>query len=192
MIASKKQKLSRLSLAEKNSDKFAWFKRKADELKGKAFTSTVANGTVSEYKRKRVNYDLFNGIIDAKDFEHVCKPFGAKTGELPASFTNKDIVSGKIKTLLGMEMKRPFSWKVIAVNEEATTRKEEEQFGRLREYVAGEVLAPIKAQIEQQYQEKLKGEGLSQQEKQKIQQQIAQELEAKTPDQVKKYMERDY
>jgi hypothetical protein len=185
-------KYTRLSLEEKNADNFAWFKRKADELKGKAFTSSTFNGEVSEYKRKKVNYDLFNGIIDVRDFSDVCKPFGAKQGDLPASFTNKDITSRRIKRLLGMEMKRPFSWRSIAINEEATTRKEEEEFGRIREFVISQTMSPIREQIEQKYQAETKGRELSQQEKKQISEQIAQELQAQTPDQVRKYMQREH
>ena len=78
----------------------------------------------------KINYDLFNNKLNLKDFESVCYPMGKEVGKLPVDLTNKDIVSGKIKALLGMEMRRPFSWTILAVNEEATTRKEEEEFGR--------------------------------------------------------------
>ena len=185
-------KTARLSFAEKKKDNNAWFKRRADELKGMAFTSTTAGGQVSEYKRKKVNYDLFNGIIDVRDFEYVCKPFGAEAGELPASFSNKDIVSSRVKALLGMEAKRPFPWRVVAVNEEATTRREQEKFGRVRDYVVGQVMTPIRQQIELKYQQELKGRELSKDEQRQIQEQIAQELEAQTPDEVQRYMERKH
>jgi len=185
-------KKARLTMAQKNANGKAWYKYKADELKGMAFTSTVSNGEVSEYVRKRVNYDLFNGILDVRDFEYVCKPFGAETGELPASFSNKDIVSARIKTLLGMEIKRPFSWMVYALNEEATTRKEEEQFGRIREYVVNTIMAPIKQEMEMKMMQESQGQELSESQKAELQQRLAQELEAMTPDRVKKYMEREH
>lgn len=187
-----KIKITRLSLTEKNANNKAWFKKRADELKGMAFTSTATVNEISEWKRKKVNYDLYNGIINLRDFEYVCKPFGAEMGELPASFTNKDIVSARIKTLLGMESKRPFPWGVAAVNEEATTRKEEETFGRVRDYVVQQTLAPIKQQIEIKYQQELQGKELNKDEQAKIQKQIADELEAQTPEETKKYMERKH
>ena len=186
------QSSPRLTLAQKNKDKKQYFRNKADTLSGLAFTSSIFNGQVSEYKRKKVNYDLHNGIIDARDFEYVCKPFGVEAGELPASFTNKDIVSGRIKTLIGMEMKRPFGYKVAATNEEATTRKEEEEFSRIRDYVIQQTLAPVREEIELKYQQQIQGKQLTPQEAQQIQQQIAQELDAQTPDQVRKYMKRQH
>lgn len=182
----------RLSLAEKNANNKQWFKNQADNLKGMAFTSSIFNGEVSEYKRKKVNYDLHNGIIDVRDFEYVCKPFGAEAGELPASFTNKDIVSSRIKALEGMEMKRPFSWKITATNEEATTRKEQEEFSLIKDYVVQQTLAPIRQQIELKYQEQVQGKQLTPEEQKQIQQQIAQELEAQTPEEVRKYMQRKH
>src|SRR5690606_20853180 len=100
--------------------------------------------TLSEYRRMRINYDLFNNKINQADFEHVCAPFGKEVGKLPADFTNKDILSGKVKALLGMEMKRPFSWKVVATNEEATTRREQEESKRLREFVTNTIMQPIR------------------------------------------------
>ena len=51
---------------------------------------------------------------------------------------------------------------------------------------------PIKVELEKQYQQQNQGKELSQEEQQKIQQQIAQELKTKTPEEVKKYMEREH
>ena len=114
----------------------------------------------------QVNYNLFNNILDLKDFEYVCKPFGAESGELPASMVNRDISSTKLKALFGMEMKRPFSWKTIAVNPEATTRKEQAHFGKIKEFVIAEMLGPIKQKIEAQVAEENKGAELTDDEKQ--------------------------
>lgn len=183
----------RVSQALKDKNGKQWYKDQANLLDHKSFSSNTSGfGGVTEYKRKKVNYDLFNNIINLSDFEYVCKPFGSEAGDLPANFTNRDIISGKIKVLLGMEMKMPFSWKVLAVNEEATTRKEEEEFSKLREYVVNQVLAPIKKNIALQHEQESKGRDLSPQEQQQLQAQIEEELKAKTPDEVRKYMLREH
>lgn len=182
----------RLTLSQKNANNKAWFKRQIKNLRAGSFQSMQFNGQVSEYRRKKINYDLVNGIIDARDFEYVCKPFGSEAGELPASFTNKDIISSRYKTIVGMEMARPFGFKVVAVNEEATTRKEQEEFGRIRDFVRQSVIAPIKAKIEQKYQAQLQNRELSPDEQKQIQQKIQEELQAETPDEVRKYMERKH
>jgi len=138
----------------------------------------------------KINYDLFNNIINRSDFENVLYPFGKELGELPTDFTNKDILSSKIKALLGMEMRRPFSWKVLAVNPEATTRKEQQQTSMLKEFVVNSIILPIKTQLEQKYKSQEKE--LTKEEQEQIAQQIEQELQTLTPPEVKKYMLRDH
>lgn len=186
------KKNERLSTKQKNANKKQWYKDKANKLDVEHNGLTTSYGGISDYKRMKVNYNLFNNILDLKDFEYVCKPFGAESGELPATMVNRDISSPKIKALLGMEMKRPFSWKVIATNPEATTRKEQEQFGRIRDFVVAEMLGPIRKEVEMEMAQKTKGKQLSDQEAQELQGKIDEELNARTPAETKKYMEREH
>lgn len=188
---TKLKSTQRLSTAEKNADKKQWYKDQANLLDNEHENLTYGFGEVSEYKRMKVNYDLFNNILDLSDFEYVCKPFGAEAGELPAKMVNRDIVSGKIKAMLGMEMKRPFSWKVIATNPEATTRREQEEFKRIQDFVVNQVMQPIRAEIEAKYQQE-QGQELTEQQLQEIQERIAQETQTQTPEEVKKYMQREH
>ena len=188
---------NRLTRKQRDSNDKQWYKDYLDHLDSISFASNnmfgvTQNMGVSEIKRMKVNYDLFNNVVNKTDFEHVCSPFGKEVGELPADFTNKDIISGKIKALLGMEMKRPFSWKVVATNEEATTRREQEEFGKLKDFVISTIMSPIRGQIEEKYAQEQKGKELTPEEKQKIQESVAQELKAMTPPEVKKYMARDH
>jgi len=180
-----------ITKASKEADDKQYYKDQIDRLDNEDSSINYSFGEVSEYKRMKVNYDLFNNVLNLADFEYVCKPFGSQAGELPATMVNRDIVSGKIKAMLGMEMKRPFSWKVIATNPEATTRREEEEFNRIREFVINETMQPIREQIEIKYQQE-QGKELNEEEIAQIQQQIAQETKAQTPEQVKKYMQRKY
>jgi len=89
-----------------------------------------------------------------------------------------------------MEMRRPFSWKVLAVNPEATTRKEQQQTSMLKEFVVNSIILPIKTQLEQKYKSQEKE--LTKEEQEQIAQQIEQELQTLTPPEVKKYMLRDH
>lgn len=187
-------RMQRLSQAAKNKNSKKWYKDQCDLLDKKSFSnnSFVGFGGVTEYKRKKVNYDLFNNIINLRDFEYVCKPYGSEVGDLPANMTNRDIVSSKIKVLLGMEMKMPFSWKVVAVNEEATTRREQEEFKRIKDFVVNSILEPIKQQLEIQAKQQAENKELSPEEQQKIAEQVAQELKVQTPEEVRKYMTREH
>ena len=188
----------RLTRAQKEANNKKWFKDQLKSLNiisfstGSMFGLTNLGRGISDYRRMKVNYDLFNNVINKADFEHVCYPFGKEAGELPADFTNKDIISGKIKALLGMEMRRPFSWKVVATNPEATTRKEEEEFSKLKDFVVNSIIAPIKQKIELEQAQSLKGQELTTEEKQRIEQEVAQKLKTMTPQEVKRYMAREH
>ena len=188
----------RLTRTQKESGDKKWFKDQIRSLNKISFSSgsmfglTDLGGGISDYRRMKVNYDLFNNIINKTDFEHVCYPFGKEAGELPVDFTNKDIISGKIKALLGMEMRRPFAWKVVATNPEASTRREEEEFGRLKDYVINSIIAPIKQRIEMEQAEATKGQQLTTEERQRIEQETAEKLKSMTPPEVKKYMAREH
>ena len=114
----------RLSKAEKENKDFLWYKEKIDMYDTKSNFLSVGFGGVNEYKRMRVNYDLFNNIVDLSEFDHVINPFGESQGEMPAQMSNKDISSYRIKALIGMEMKRPFGYRLIATNKEAGNRFE--------------------------------------------------------------------
>jgi len=183
----------RASYSEKNKNNKRWYKDQLDALDAEG-NHTMYNEIegVAEYRRKKVNYDLFNNILNLADFEYVCQPFGSEAGELPAQMVNRDISSNRIKAIQGLERKRPFSWKSIAVNKEATTRREEEEFKRIKDFVIAEALGPVRQEIETKYKPQLEGQELSNEEKAQIQQQIADELQAMTPDKVRKYMERDH
>lgn len=180
----------RLTQRQKNANDFRWYKNQADNLDAQSFANNgdTGWGDVTDWKRKKVNYDLFNNIINLRDFEYVCKPFGGETGELPANMVNRDIVSGKIKVLLGMEMTMPFSWKVAATNPEATTRREQAEFGEIKKWVTSEIMRPIHQEIQQATLEEQRGRKLSPEELQQLQQQVAQQTKAATPPEVKKYM----
>ena len=183
----------RLTLAEKKANDFQWYKDKMNQLDtGHYDLYTEGGSDVSEYRRMQVNYDLFNNKLNLSDFNHVCKPYGAEAGELPAQMVNRDISSGKIKSVLGMESKRPFQYKVIATNSEATTRIEQEEFSRIKKFVIDDIMGPIRKQVEIKYQEQIKGGQLSEEELRQLQQQMESEIQSQTPAQVKTYMEREH
>ena len=194
-MEKKKSKIKhkeRLSINQKNANDKQWYKDKADSLGVAHKGLNVSDGGVSEYKRMKVNYDLFNNILNLRDFEYVCKPLGAQSGELPATMVNRDISSPKIKALLGMEMKRPFSWRTIATNPEATTRREEKEFSLIKNYVQGQIMGPIRQELEMAAAEEAKGKELTEEEAAQIKQKLEQEIESRTPAEIKRYMEREH
>lgn len=182
----------RLSRKEKEDNNFLWYREKIDMYDTKANFLSIGYGGVNEYKRMRVNYDLFNNIVDLSDFAYVATPYGSEMGELPAQMVNRDICSYRVKALIGMEMKRPFGYRVIATNKEAANRKTEEETNRIRDFVVSSIMAPIKQQKEAEYQAQMKGRELTEQEMQQMQQQMEAEIQQMTPDKVRAYMKRDH
>jgi len=181
-----------LSTAEKNAYDKKWYKMKADEIDSFHMELDSSTNSISEFKRMKVNYDLINNILDLKEFEYVCKPYGAEVGELPAKMVNRDIISGKIKVLRGMEMKRPFSWNVIATNPESTTEREKKEFDLMRQYVVNQIMMPIRQQLEMQAAQQAQGKELTPEQQQQIIQQVEEQLKTLTPKEIKRYMEREY
>lgn len=181
----------RLTRREKEAEDFKWYKEKCDELLPHSYGFFDAD-TYDRRLKTKVIYDLFNGKINEEDYKTVCKPFGEQAGALPTKIKNFDIFSRKIKAVLGMEMKRKFAWKAVAINSEATTRREEEEFGRIKDWVLKETLGPIFERIEMKYAEEAKGRELTEEEKTQITERMNAEKEAATPDKVRKYMERHY
>lgn len=182
----------RLTRNQKNSKNKAWYREKVDYYDNQGRSEGYGFGGVAEKKRMKVNYDLFNNILDLSDFEYVCKPFGSQVGELPAQMVNRDIVSGKIKVLLGMEMRRPLSWRIAATNPSASTRRSREEAKQIREYVVNNVMLGVRQEIELERQEELQGRELTAEERQQVMSEIEQEMQTRTPEEVKRYMERDH
>lgn len=183
-------KVERLTQNEKVKDDFKWYKDKAKWV--------FNNALQPNSSEIQINYDLMSNKINETDFKHLTNPFDSKTFKLPAKLTHRDIITGKIKVLQGMEMRRPFVWKVVATNSEATTRKEQEYSNRIRNFVVNSIMNPITQQINQQYQQQIeelskdKNNPQAQQQIQEIQSKIQEEIKIQTPEEVLKYMEREH
>lgn len=180
----------KISTADKNANDKQWYKDTIDFLDHKTTYNTSVFYDSTDYIRKKINYDLYNGVIDRRDFEYVVRPLGSEVGELPADFTNKDIVSNKVKVLLGMEMERSFPYRVFAINEDATTRREQEAFKRYRDYTIQQVMMPVRIEVQQRYAQQY--ENASPEQLQQIQQEMEQQIQASTPPEVHRYMLREH
>lgn len=88
-------------------------------------------GIRETYYNKTVNYNLFNGIVDPKDVDKAINPLGILGAKFPGKFQNYPIAVPKINLLLGEESKRAFEWKVMCVNPDAITEKEEKKTEQL-------------------------------------------------------------
>lgn len=131
--------------------------------------STFSNRSQNnfDYNRMRINYNLYNNIINKDDFTYVTRPYGV-TEELPARLENFNIITPKLKLLEGEEMRRPFNFRAIAVNSEAVSEMQEKRKELLLRY--------LEAELEQSLIER------------GINIQNPQTGEVMTPEQIEKYM----
>lgn len=132
-----------------------WGEAVIDDLEKLSYTDSY-NGRSTRF-RKQINYDLYNGKFHEEDFEYVVNPYGFKENEFPATLQHYDIISPKINLLLGEEIKRPFTFRSVATNEDAISELEEKKkeyvITAYQEYISA--LAQGKDPKEQE--EKLKG-----------------------------------
>lgn len=103
------------------------------------------NNGISNNGRKKINYDLYNNIINKEDFSYVTNPYGLKE-EFPARLNNYNIITPKIKLLEGEEIKRPFNFRVVAVNSDAVSQIEEKRKNLLLQYLESELVNELIAQ----------------------------------------------
>jgi len=185
----------RVSRSEKNKLDKQWYKDKTNnfDINSGHCTLTGLDSKARKVNMQR-NYDLRNNIIDPEDYKVICEPFGDIEGasDPVTEIQNRDIITPKFKAMLGMAMKRPFPFKLIASNPEATTRRELEEVNRMKEFVISKIMTPIKQEIELKYQEELSSKGLTEERKEEIFKSVEEEQTAQTPEEVKKYMAREH
>ena len=93
-------------------------------------------GTVADrYNRMLSNYQLYNNILNQKDFEHECNPLGYNIGQFKDEIKPYNKTPNKINVLLGEEIKRPFNFKTVLINSEGVKSKQEHKKKLLNDYV---------------------------------------------------------
>lgn len=92
----------------------------------------------------KANYDLYNNIIDKGDFKYVTDPYGINE-EFPARLENYNIITPKLNLLLGEEIKRPFNFRVVSVNNDAVSQLQEKRKQLLMEYLEFELISDLQA-----------------------------------------------
>lgn len=127
----------------------------------------TAHGEMQTY------YNLYNSIFDEKDFKKITNPFKVEEG-FPATPQDFNIIRPKIDLLIGEETKRPLNFRVVRTSQEATSELMETQKQLLMQYMQAAVMAQTGPEEQQQFQEQL------------------QNGEIMPPEQIAKYMDKDY
>ena len=107
--------------------------------------SNASNTRYNSFQKKKINYDLYNNIIDEKDFTYVTNPYGLNE-KFPAKLQNYSIITSRLKLLEGEEIKRPFNFRIVAINEEAVSQIEEKKRDMLLQYLESQLVSSLQQQ----------------------------------------------
>lgn len=132
------------------------------------------NGSVRTRKEEmQTYYDLYNSIYNEKDLKYVTNPFKQQDG-FPAMAQDYNIIKPKIDLLLGEETKRPFNFRVTRTSDIATSEMQDKAKQMLIDYIQATIMSKLGPEEQQRYQQALESG------------------EIMPPEQIQKYMSKDY
>lgn len=134
---------------------------------------TSGGNSTSYYGELQTYYNLYNSIFDEKDFKSITNPFRVEDG-FPATPHDFNIIRPKVDLLIGEETKRPLNFRVIRTSQEATSEMQEKEKQMILQYIEAAITARMSPQEAQQFQQQL------------------QSGEIMPPEQIAKYMDKDY
>ena len=111
----------KISIGKKNE---LWRKQNIDA--GINMINLYSNSRRSDRYKKQKNYNLLNGKLQRADLEYAVNPLGLEMANFtfPATIQPYDVWSPIFYELFGEEARRPFSFVVRAINEDAISEKE--------------------------------------------------------------------
>lgn len=134
---------------------------------------TSGGNSTSYYGELQTYYNLYNSIFDEKDFKSITNPFKVEDG-FPAAPHDFNIIRPKVDLLIGEETKRPLNFRVIRTSQEATSEMQEKEKQMILQYIEAAITANMSPEEAQQFQQQL------------------QSGEIMPPEQIAKYMDKDY
>lgn len=127
----------------------------------------------TRFSELQTYYDLYNSIFDEKDFKRITNPFKVSDG-FPATPQDFNIIRPKVDLLIGEETKRPFNFRVVRTSQDATSDLMDQEKEMLIQYMMSAIIARMSPEEQQQFQQQL------------------QSGEIMPPEEIGKYMRRDY
>ena len=85
--------------------------------------------------KKRINYNLINGVLDMRDVELILNPDSVNALFIPESIQHFPIMNSKLHVLQGEEAKRRFDYKVIVTNPNSISEIEMNKLSSIQEQV---------------------------------------------------------
>lgn len=162
--------IQKLPMSKKTKD---WREACVNYIIGHSQGGSRNGNTRTRKEEMQTYYDLYNSIYNEKDLKYVTNPFKQQDG-FPAMAQDYNIIKPKIDLLLGEETKRPFNFKVVRTSEIATSELQEKAKQMLTDYIQATIMSKLGPEEQARYQEAL------------------QSGEIMPPEQIQKYMSKDY
>lgn len=162
--------LQRLPMSKKTQD---WKEACVDYIAGHSQGSSRDGNNRSRKEEMQTYYDLYNSIYSEKDLKYVTNPFKQQDG-FPAMAQDYNIIKPKIDLLLGEETKRPFNFRVVHTSDIATSEIQDKAKQMIIDYIQATIMSKLGPEEQARYQEAL------------------QSGEIMTPEQIQKYLSKDY
>lgn len=162
--------LQRLPMSKKTQD---WKEACVDYIAGHSQGSSRDGNNRSRKEEMQTYYDLYNSIYSEKDLKYVTNPFKQQDG-FPAMAQDYNIIKPKIDLLLGEETKRPFNFRVVHTSDIATSEIQDKAKQMIVDYIQATIMSKLGPEEQARYQETL------------------QSGEIMTPEQIQKYISKDY
>lgn len=162
--------LQRLPMSKKTQD---WKEACVDYIAGHSHGSSRDGNNRSRKEEMQTYYDLYNSIYSEKDLKYVTNPFKQQDG-FPAMAQDYNIIKPKIDLLLGEETKRPFNFRVVHTSDIATSEIQDKAKQMIVDYIQATIMSKLGPEEQARYQEAL------------------QSGEIMTPEQIQKYISKDY
>lgn len=162
--------LQRLPMSKKTQD---WKESCVDYIIGHSQGGSRNGNTRTRKEEMQTYYDLYNSIYNEKDLKYVTNPFKQQDG-FPAMAQDYNIIKPKIDLLLGEETKRPFNFRVVRTSDIATSEMQDKAKQMLIDYIQATIMSRLGPEEQDRYQEAL------------------QSGEVMPPEQIQKYMSKDY
>tara|TARA_R110000787_G_scaffold205068_1_gene315556 strand:+ start:3059 stop:5323 length:2265 start_codon:yes stop_codon:yes gene_type:complete len=140
----KKYSFPRQSISDSEKD-LEWCKENL-----KAITKYVGNSSsgqeskLSGREKDIANYNLYNGHLNAADYEYITDQYGIP---YPAQLANFPLISTKIDLLVNEDGERPLDKKVKSINKKAAIRKENFKVSM----VVNKLLAEVKHEFKEKF-----------------------------------------
>lgn len=162
--------IQKLPMSKKTKD---WREANVDYIIGKSMGGSRNGNNRTRKEEMQTYYDLYNSIYNEKDLKYVTNPFKQQDG-FPAMAQDFNVVKPKIDLLLGEETKRPFNFKTIRTSDIATSEMQEKAKQMLIDYIQATIMSKLGPEEQARYQQALESG------------------EIMPPEQIQKYMSKDY